>query len=79
MPAALRKATETTTKFFPALVEMLTEVELDEAVWIETEENRENLGSDPFSTAVSSISRFASDLGEKKTLEAAQPLITKYI
>lgn len=71
MPAALRKAPETTTKFFPALVQMLTEVEQDEAVWIETIDNKEMLGSDPFSTAVSSISRFATDIGEKKTLEAA--------
>lgn len=79
MPAALRKAPETSTKLFPALVQMLTEVEEDEATWVETVENKEMLGSDPYSIAVSQISRLVGDLGEKKTLEAAQPLISKCI
>jgi hypothetical protein len=32
---------------------MLTEVEEDEATWVETVENKEMLGSDPYSIAVS--------------------------
>lgn len=79
MPAALRKAPETTTAFFPALVSMLTEVEEDEEAWAEEAENKDMLGSDPHSTAVQAITRLCKDIGEKKTLEAAQPLIGKCI
>lgn len=71
MPAALRKAPETTSCFFPALVSMLTEVEEDDDTWAEEVENKDMLGSDPYSTAVQAISRFCRDIGEKKTLEAA--------
>lgn len=70
MPAALRKAPETSTTFFPALVKMLTEVEQDDETWNETVESQDNLGSDAFSTGVSAIQRFSKDIGEKKTLEA---------
>lgn len=79
MPASLRKAPETTTSFFPALVSMLTEVEEDDETWADEAENKDMLGSDPHSTAVQAISRFCRDIGEKKTLEAAQPLIGKCI
>lgn len=58
---------------------MLCEVEEDEAEWAQAIENKEMLGSDPYSIAVSSISRLVVDLGEKKTLEAAQPLVSKCI
>lgn len=79
MPAALRKANETQNAFFPALVSMLTEVEEDEQTWAESIENKDMLGSDPFSTAVSALTRFCKDIGDKKTAEAAQPLIAKCI
>jgi hypothetical protein len=79
MPAALRKSNETSTAFLPALVSMLTETEQDEDAWAESVESKDMLGSDPFSTAVSAISRFCKDIGDKKTAEAAQPLIAKCI
>ena len=79
MPAALRKAPETSTTFFPALVKMLTEVEQDEETWKEAVESKDMLGSDVFSTGISAIQRFSKDIGEKKTLEATTSLVTKLI
>lgn len=75
MPAALRKTSETQTILFPAFISMLTEVEMDDSVWTETEEDAANIGKDPVSTAVSSLTRLSEDLGGKTTLACAQPII----
>ena len=79
MPASLRKADETKTLFFPALVKMLMEVEEDEATWSTTDDGDENLATDPVSVAMSSLRRFAEDIGEKTILAAAQPVIADAI
>jgi hypothetical protein len=44
---------------------MLMEVEDDLQNWNSTEEDTEMVGTDPATTAKSSISRLANDLGEK--------------
>mmetsp|Transcript_31159 Transcript_31159/g.42325 ORF Transcript_31159/g.42325 Transcript_31159/m.42325 type:complete len:152 (-) Transcript_31159:2128-2583(-) len=75
MPAALRKTDECKTMLFPALAQMLTEVEQDDQVWAETTDEDESLAKDPANTAVSIIGRISNDLGEKTTLAACQPLI----
>jgi len=41
MPATLRKVEETRTMLFPALTQMLTEVEEDDETWATT--NEENM------------------------------------
>ena len=78
MPAALRKSA-VTNQFFVELSQMLTEVELDEIEWTSSIESKDNLGTDVYSTAVSAITRFSKDIGEKKTLEANKSEIMKKI
>ena len=75
MPAALRKAPETKTMIFPAFVSMLMEVETDDSVWLESQDDQDNLGKDPYSTAMNSLTRLCDDIGGKTTLECAQPLL----
>ena len=53
---------------FPALTRMLMEVELNSETWATSDEDPEMVSSDPVSTAMSSITRLANDLGEKATL-----------
>lgn len=68
MPAALRKAPTLKTQFFPALVQMMMQVEKDDSVWATIDEESDLVGKDPVSTAMSAISRLSEDLGEKTTL-----------
>ena len=68
MPAPIRKAAETKTIFFPTLARMLMEVTEDDAEWLTEVEDVDKLASNPVSTASSSVSRLAEDLGEKTTL-----------
>jgi hypothetical protein len=77
MPAALRKAPETKSLLFPAFVSMLMEVEKDSNVWAATEEDGDNVGKDPVSTAISSLTRLSEDLGDNTTLTASQPLLSE--
>jgi len=79
MPAPIRKAAETKTILFPALVQMLMEVTEDETEWLEEAEDYENLATDPVSTAASSIARLSADLGEKTTLACCQPIIAECV
>lgn len=51
---------------------MLTEVETNESSWVEAAESQDMLGTDVYSTAVSAITRFSKDIGEKKTLDSVQ-------
>lgn len=41
MPATLRKHEETKTMFIPALIQMLTEVEEDNNIWMASHEEKE--------------------------------------
>ena len=75
MPAALRKTVETQSLLFPAFIGMLMEVEKDDAVWTETEQDADNIGKDPVSTAISSLTRLSEDLGGKTALACSQPII----
>lgn len=68
MPAALRKAPTLKTQFFPALVQMMMQVEKDDSIWATIDEESDLVGKDPVSTAMSAISRLSEDLGEKTTL-----------
>ena len=79
MAAPIRKAPETKSVLFPALVQMLMEVTTDEAEWQEEAEDYQHLGTNPVSTAQSSIMRLAADLGEKTTLVCCQPIITECV
>ena len=54
---------------------MLTECEQDNDVWEASIDDEAGTRSDPYSTGVSSITRLASQLKEKFTVEAASPLI----
>lgn len=79
MPAALRKTDEVKTMLFPALAQMLTEVEQDNSIWADTTDEDESLAKDPANTAVSVIGRISNDLGEKTTLASSQPLIGQMV
>lgn len=79
MPAPLRKAAEMKTHFFPALVRMLTEVEQDQEVWINSTEEEEISATGPAYTAMDAIKRLGLDLGEKTTVAVAQPLVAECI
>ena len=79
MPAPIRKAAETKTIFFPTLARMLMEVTEDDAEWLTEVEDVDKLASNPVSTASSSVSRLAEDLGEKTTLACCQPIITELV
>ena len=79
MPASIRKAAETGTLFFPTLVQMLTEGTSDDSEWQSQAEDLDKLSTDTVSTAASSISRLAEDLGEKKTLEFCKPIIQECV
>lgn len=75
LPASLRKIDETKTMFFPALIQMLTEVEEDMSVWSETIDEKEVGNTDPYNTAVNAINRLANDLGEKTVMAATSSFI----
>ena len=77
MPAPIRKAAETKSIFFPALVQMLMEVNTDDAEWQAEVEDYDKLASDPVSTAGSSIMRLSADLGEKTTLATCQLIVAQ--
>ena len=47
MPAPIRKAAETKTVLFPALVQMLMEVTIDDAEWQQEVEDYQSLGTTP--------------------------------
>ena len=79
MPAPIRKAAETKTIFFPALVQMLMEMPDDMNAWLEEVEDHDKMGTDSVSTASSSIQRLAEDLGEKTTLACCQPIIAECV
>lgn len=79
MPAVLRKAPETKTLFYPALVSLLTEVEKDNALWEQTEEDTNAVGKDPVSTAVNALVRLSEDLGAKTTLESTQDILKELL
>jgi len=79
MPASLRKAPETASLFFPALVKMLMEVETNQESWSTCEQDSEMVNSDPATTAMSSISRLANDLGEKTMMVCSQNVILECI
>ena len=57
MPSTLRKSTDVTQLFIKTLVEMLMEVETDEAVWAENIEDPDKLSTDPVSTAQGALVR----------------------
>mgnify|MGYP006095179923 CR=1 FL=1 len=72
-PASLRKLTQAKTLFFPALVQMLTECEEDDAVWAETDGD-DGTGNDVHSAAIAAIGRFSIDMKENFILEASSPV-----
>ena len=79
MAAPIRKAAEIKTVFFPALVQMLMEINTDDAEWQEEAEDYQCLATNPVSTASHSIARLSADLGEKTTLACCQPIITECV
>lgn len=75
MPASLRKAEETKTMLFPALVQMMTEVEDDIELWATTNEEKVVGQTDPFNTAVNAINTLSVSLQEKTVLAGTTSLI----
>jgi len=62
------------TKFFPALVKMLTECEEDNEVWSDTIEGEDGTGNDAHSAALAAIGRLSLDMKEQFMLEACKPV-----
>lgn len=60
------------TKFFPALVKMLSEVEEDNQVWAETIDGEDETGNNSHSAALAAISRLSLDMKENFMLEACK-------
>ena len=79
MSAPIRKAPETKTQLYPALIGMLMEVTTDDAEWLAEAEDIDNFETNPASTAKSSIERLSADLGEKTTLACCQPIIAEAV
>jgi hypothetical protein len=79
MPAPIRKCPETKSIVFPTLAKMLMEVNTDDAEWQAEVEDFDKFGTDPVSTACSSIARLAQDIGEKTTLACCQPIIAECV
>jgi len=75
MPAPVRKAPETASMFFPALIRMLMEVEKDDETWVNSAEEDEISATGPSSTAIDALKRVSVDLGEKTIVAIIQPLI----
>ena len=55
------------------------EVEKDDNVWANIDDESELVSKDPVTTAISAISRLSEDLGDKTTLQCAQPIIAECI
>lgn len=77
-PASLRKIEETKTMFFPALIQMLTEVDDDLQEWAETKEEGET-ASDAYNVAIQGINRLCSELGEKTVMGTCSPIIQQFV
>ena len=75
MPASLRKIEETKTMLFPALVQMMTEVEEDMNTWAASTDEKEIGLNDPHNTAINAINRLSMDLGEKTVMVTVSSLI----
>jgi len=76
----VRKLEEMKSQFFPALLQMMTEVEYknDLAGWT-IDETEDITRSDPSSTAASGLSRLAEALGEKATIALCELHIMGYL
>ena len=61
--------------FFPALFQMLTEVEEDMDTWATSTEEKEVGLNDPYNTAINAINKLSVDLGEKTVMAACSGLI----
>lgn len=77
VPATLRKVPVMKTKFFPALVKMLSEVEEDNLVWTETIDGEDETGNNSHSAALAAISRLSLEMKENFMLEACQPVFAE--
>lgn len=75
MPASLRKAEETKTMLFPALIQLMTEVPEDLNEWVISNEEKITGQTDPFNTAINGINTLSANLQEKTVLAAVTPLI----
>jgi len=65
------------TKFFPALVKMLTEVEEDNDVWTENMDEEDGTGSDVHSAAFMAISRLSIEMKENFMVDACKPIFAE--
>lgn len=74
-PAIMRKVAEVKSVFLPALVQLLTECEQDMEAWEASVDDEAGTRSDPYATGVSSISRLATQLKEKFTIDATSTII----
>jgi hypothetical protein len=73
----MRKTPSMKTKFFPALVKMLTECEEDNDIWTENIDGEDETGSGIHSTAFSGISRLSIDMKENFILDACKPIFAE--
>lgn len=64
--------------FFPALIQMLTEVDDDIKEWAESQEEGET-ASDAHHVAIQGINRLASELGEKTVMLTCTPIIQQLV
>ena len=77
VPATLRKIPDMKTKFFPALVKMLTEVEEDNEEWAQKIEGEDTTGTDIHTSAISAIGRLSLDMKENFMLDAVKPVFAE--
>ena len=64
---------------FPALTQMLMEINTNDDEWQQEVEDYACLATNPVSTASSSIVRLSADLGEKTTLDCCNPIIRECV
>lgn len=75
MPAMMRNVPEMKSEFFPAIVQLVTECEMDNQIWAETLEDEQGTGSDAYSTGVNAVARLSLQMKEKFTIDACSSLI----
>ena len=65
------------TKFFPALVKMLTEVEEDNEEWAAKIEGEDTTATDVHTSAIAAIGRLSLDMKETFMLDAVKPVFAE--
>lgn len=71
----MRKVAEMKSEFFPALVQLVTECEMDMETWSKSTDDELGTGSDAYSTGIGALTRLSLQMKEKFTIDASSTLI----